>query len=378
LAQQDYANAEQSLRQLLAMPPRGEMNQVSLRNQLASTIYQQAQQPAQDKQAQQLHLQRLLAQPSSAYHEAAAYQQLSLLDDGQSEPMMRQFLATYPKSERRQAVQAKLIDGYEKSGNFQAAAAMLALLANETPDLNARRAARWSAAQLYQRAGQNGAAIAAYQAYLQAFSQPHDVAQEARYQLLLLQSGPSNLTARTQLQEQIVRHERAATAAVQTDRSKFITAQALLALGKTQSDAFKVVRLSHPLKKSLDVKRQRMKQAIAFYEQSLAYGIAPILTEAQYQIAELYRILAKDLLASERPKGLDALALEQYNLLLEEQAYPFEEQAIGIYQQNISLVKQDIYDDYVRQSYRRLAELMPARYQKNETYQEAATDATQL
>lgn len=378
LAQQDYANAEQSLRQLLSMPQRGTLDPDSLKNQLASTIYQQAQQPAQDKKAQQLHLERLLAQPTSAYHEAAAYQQLTLVDGAASEQMMQQFLANYPKSERRQAVQAKLIDGYEKSGNFQAAAAMLAQLSNETQDPNARRAARWSAAQLYQRAGQNGAAIAAYQTYLKMFSQPHDVAQEARYQLLLLQSGPANLTARTQLQEQIVRQERTATAAVQTERSKFITAQALLALGNAQSDAFKVVQLSHPLKKSFDLKRQSMKQAIAFYEQSLSYGIAPILTEAQYQIAELYRILAKDLLASERPGGLDALALEQYNLLLEEQAYPFEEQAIGIYQQNISLVKQDIYDEYVRQSYRRLAELMPARYQKNETYQEAATDATQL
>lgn len=108
----------------------------------------------------------------------------------------------------------------------------------------------------------------------------------------------------------------------------------------------------------------------------MTYGIAPILSQAQYQIAELYRILAKDLLTSERPQGLDELSLEQYNLLLEEQAYPFEEQAIGIYQKNTSLVKQDIYDEYVRQSYARLAELMPARYQKLESYQEAANDAT--
>lgn len=377
LAQEDYGNAEQSLTRLLSMPLVASIDKGSLKNQLASSIYQQAQQPAQDKKAQQQHLQRLLAQPNSAYHEAAAYQQLELMEGAEAELMMGQFLAKYPKSERRQAVQAKLIAGYEKSGNFHAAAAMLESLAQETTDPNARREARWSAAQLYQRSGQNGAAIKAYQAYLKAFSQPHDVAQEARYQLLLLQPGPASFKARSQLQDEIVKAERSAFSAVQTDRSKFITAQALLALGNAQSDAFKVVRLSHPLKKSLNAKRQRMKQAIAYYEQSMAYGIAPILSQAQYQIAELYRILAKDLLASERPQGLDELSLEQYNLLLEEQAYPFEEQAIGIYQKNTSLVKQDIYDEYVRQSYARLAELMPARYQKLESYQEAATDATQ-
>ncbi len=376
LAQQDYGNAEQSLTKLLAMPLIASIDKDGLKNQLASSIYQQAQQPAQDKKAQQQHLQRLLAQPNSAYHEAAAFQQLELMEGAEAELMMGQFLAKYPKSERRQAVQAKLIDGYEKSGNFQAAAAMLETLAQETTDPNARREARWSAAQLYQRSGQNGAAIKAYQAYLKAFSQPHDVAQEARYQLLLLQPTPASVKARTQLQEEIVKAERAAFSTVQTDRSKFITAQALLALGNGQSDAFKVVRLSHPLKKSLNLKRQRMKQAIAYYEQSMSYGIAPILSQAQYQIAELYRILAKDLLSSERPQGLDELALEQYNLLLEEQAYPFEEQAIGIYQKNTSLVKQEIYDEYVRQSYARLAELMPARYQKLESYQEAANDAT--
>ena len=376
LAQEDYANAEQSLTKLLSMPLIAGIDKDGLKNQLASSIYQQAQQPAQDKKAQQQHLQRLLAQPNSAYHEAAAYQQLELMAGAEAELMMGQFLAKYPKSERRQAVQAKLIDGYEKSGNFHAAAAMLETLAQETTDPNARREARWSAAQLYQRSGQNGAAIKAYQAYLKAFSQPHDVAQEARYQLLLLQPTPASIKARTQLQEDIVKAERAAFSTVQTDRSKFITAQALLALGNAQSDAFKVVRLSHPLKKSLNLKRQRMKQAIAYYEQSMTYGIAPILSQAQYQIAELYRILAKDLLTSERPQGLDELSLEQYNLLLEEQAYPFEEQAIGIYQKNTSLVKQDIYDEYVRQSYARLAELMPARYQKLESYQEAANDAT--
>lgn len=378
LAQQDYANAEQSLSQLLKMPLQPSIDSALLKNQLASAIYQQAQQPALDQKAQQQHLQRLLAQPNSAYHEAAAYQQLELVNATEAELLMQQFLQKYPTSERRLAVQAKLIAGYEKAGNFSAAAAMLDSLAKETKDANARREARWSAAQLYQRAGQSGAALKAYQAYLQEFPKPHDVAQEARYQLQLLQPGPAAAKVRTQLQEQIVQAERSAFSGVQTERSQFIAAQALLALGQQQSDAFKVIRLAHPLKKSLTQKRQRMKQAIAYYEQSMAFGIAGVVTQAQYQIAELYRILARDLLNSERPQGLDELALEQYNLLLEEQAYPFEEQAIGIYQKNTQLVQQDIYDESVRQSFARLAELMPARYQKVEVYQEAASDATKL
>lgn len=72
-------------------------------------------------------------------------------------------------------------------------------------------------------------------------------------------------------------------------------------------------------------------------------------------------------MASERPEGLDAEELEQYDLLLEEQAYPFEEKAIDLHEQNASRAAQGFYDEYVRRSYEALAGLKPARYAKQET-----------
>ena len=36
----------------------------------------------------------------------------------------------------------------------------------------------------------------------------------------------------------------------------------------------------------------------------------------------MYRVLARDLIASERPKGLDELELEEYTMLLEDKAFP--------------------------------------------------------
>ena len=41
--------------------------------------------------------------------------------------------------------------------------------------------------------------------------------------------------------------------------------------------------------------------------------------------------LAKDVLNSERPENLDDIALEEYEILMEEIAYPFEEKAIEIH-----------------------------------------------
>ena len=117
-----------------------------------------------------------------------------------------------------------------------------------------------------------------------------------------------------------------------------------------------------------------MSAAIKHYEQSMQYGIASLLTEAQFHVGELYQQMAAALLASDRPKGLDALALEEYELLLEEQAYPFEEQAIAIYQQNTRLTEQQVWDTWVQQSFARLAQLLPAKFDKTEVYLEVADE----
>jgi cellulose synthase operon protein C len=60
---------------------------------------------------------------------------------------------------------------------------------------------------------------------------------------------------------------------------------------------------------------------------------------------------------------------------LEEQAYPFEEQAIAIYQQNTALIQQQLWDQWVQQSFSRLAQLLPAKFDKTEAYSEVANDA---
>ena len=71
-------------------------------------------------------------------------------------------------------------------------------------------------------------------------------------------------------------------------------------------------------------------------------------------------------MASERPKGLSELELEQYGILLEEQATPFEDKALDLYVANANLARQNIYDDFVRQSFDALARLSPGRYNKRE------------
>ena len=59
--------------------------------------------------------------------------------------------------------------------------------------------------------------------------------------------------------------------------------------------------------------------------------------------------------------------MNSYELVIEEEAYPFEEQAILVHEENFELLASGIYNPWVQKSLDRLAVLMPGRYAKNES-----------
>jgi hypothetical protein len=71
-------------------------------------------------------------------------------------------------------------------------------------------------------------------------------------------------------------------------------------------------------------------------------------------------------MTSDRPDNLSELELEQYEILLEEQAFPFEEQAISLHEINMRRSWEGVYDDWVKKSFVELGQLMPARFDKPE------------
>jgi hypothetical protein len=94
--------------------------------------------------------------------------------------------------------------------------------------------------------------------------------------------------------------------------------------------------------------------------------VADVTTAATYRIASVYRDFGKALMASERPKNLSKAELEQYNVLLEEQAYPFEEKATELHEVNAHRAATGVYDKWVQSSFEALRELRPVRYGKTE------------
>jgi len=109
------------------------------------------------------------------------------------------------------------------------------------------------------------------------------------------------------------------------------------------------------------------------YTDAADYGVAEVTTAATHQLGMVYESFGADVMASERPADLDADALEQYELLLEEQVFPIEEKAIELYKANTDRAPDGIWDEWIAKSFDRLAGLLPARYAKMERSEDVVT-----
>ena len=96
------------------------------------------------------------------------------------------------------------------------------------------------------------------------------------------------------------------------------------------------------------------------------YEIGEVTAAATFYLAEIYTDFSQSLMTSERPKGLSALEQEQYELAIEEQAYPFEEKAITVHESNLKLISRGVYNEWIEKSLQKLAVLVPVRYAKPE------------
>ena len=189
---------------------------------------------------------------------------------------------------------------------------------------------------------------------------------EARQHVITLHAAQGNERERLASVAELVRAEAAAPARERTERTRYLAATGALELAAPALASYQQVQLKAPLKKNLEIKKQRMQSAVDTYTKLAEYGVAEVTTAATYTIADIYRQFGRALMQSERPAGLSAEELEQYDILLEEQAFPFEEKAIEVHETNVARIPTGIYDAWVKKSLAELAVLLPARYGKQE------------
>ena len=109
-----------------------------------------------------------------------------------------------------------------------------------------------------------------------------------------------------------------------------------------------------------------MDRALASFEGLVAYEVAEVTAAATFYIAEIYLNFSASLVDSERPSGMSDAEKVEYELLIEEEAYPFEERAIDVHEQNFELLSNGLFNPWIQQSLDKLAVLMPGRYAKAE------------
>jgi tetratricopeptide (TPR) repeat protein len=371
--QADYASAEGAFAHALVLIGPSDPERNDILERLADTVYKQGEsklKAGDQAGAAEDFLRVARVAPGSKIVPTAQYDAAAALISAQQWPQAIQVLESYrkdyPKGQYIADVGRKLAVAYVAAGRgAQAAQEFARIAANPSEDRAVVHEALGKAADLYAAAGDSAQAAAMLERLVKEYPTPVPDAIEARQRLLDI-ALKSNDAERTRYwQREIVRADASAGAA-RTDRTKYLAAHAALALAQPTRDAFREVQLVAPLKRTLAAKRQALEAAVTAYKGVAEYQVADTTTAATYETAELYHTLAHDLLASERPKKLSSEEREQYDSLLEEQAYPFEEQAISIHELNAKRTASGVYDDSVRRSLQALAELKPARYGKSE------------
>ncbi|HET8708601.1 MAG TPA: hypothetical protein VFM46_20000, partial [Pseudomonadales bacterium] len=217
---------------------------------------------------------------------------------------------------------------------------------------------------------QHGEAIRLYEQYVKDYPVPLDRNIEAQNKLIMLYKGQKNQERVTYWTVQMADSVNKAGAQA-TPRMRYLGAQASFTLAEPQFARFQAIKLKQPLKDTLAAKRNAMDEALKAYQRTANFAVAEYTTAANHQIGELYRVLADDLLHSERPPGLSDEAKEEYELVLEEQANPFENQAISFFETNTQRTKDNIYDEWVKKSFESLSKLQPGRYDKAERVEDS-------
>ncbi len=377
----NFAVAESSYYNLRNFTPADDSvaNQ-EIKDRISSSIYKQGEQARDsgDLETAVTHFTRLgQAVPDSDIRATAEYDAAAALINLQAwdraSGVLEQFRADYPDSEFADDVTEKLAVTYLEAGRSGQAAAEFERIADAASSSDdVRREALWKASDLYKDTGTLSSEQRVLNNILARYPNPLAESIEARFRLLEIARQMGNDTEVVARLEEFVQID-ATAGAQRSDRTRFLAAKASLELAEPVRRRFQVVKLTQPLADSLKLKKDLMEDVISAYTGAADYGVAEVTTAATFRLGEVYEQFSADLLDSERPAELEADALEQYEILLEEQVFPFEEKAIDLYKANSDRAPNGVYDEWVRRSFARLARLMPARYAKEERSEDVVT-----
>ena len=417
-----YSEAESAYMNVLALLPPEDKTHAELMDNLAASIYKQGEQAnaAQDYRAAADHFLRVghmaptsKIRPNAEYDAAAALIQLK--DWKTAATVLVGFRDSFPDNPLQPEVTQKIAYVYRENNQLSLAADEYERIERESQDDEIRRDALLVAAELHEKDGNRVRTLEVYQRYVGYFPQPVEFNLETRNKIAEILKAQNDQKSYLNELEKIVAID-ASAGSDRTPRTRYLAAKAALVLAEENYDAFVAVKLVKPLEVNLRKKRELMKAATQKFNQLVDYEIGEFTAAATFYLAEIYAHFSKALMTSERPvltfdyykvkpgetlsaiakgydsdvrriarannlnksnfivagkklkipRGLYPLELEQYELAIEDQAYPFEEKAIHVHESNLKLISRGVYNEWIEKSLQKLAEFVPVRYDKPE------------
>ncbi|MCW8901687.1 MAG: tetratricopeptide repeat protein, partial [Gammaproteobacteria bacterium] len=351
-----YGNAEAAYFSALSSKHISNKTKTTLSDKFALSIYKQAEQSNKEGKIDDAieHYVRISSiVPSSSISATGFYDAIALSMKNKlwdiSIKNIHYFQKLYPGHKYHSDISKKLSIAYLNSNQSIKAAQEFEKISGFEKNKDVKIAALWQAAELYESKNDIPSAIRSYEKYASSYKNPFPQYMESMNKLTALYTILKDNKKTIYWNNEIIRADKKTIDKYKTDRTRYITSFSSLKLAQFEHEKFTQQKLILPLKLSLRKKKYAMQKAVKFYGQASKYGIAETATESTYAIADIYKSFSKDLLTSQRPKGLSGEELEQYVILLEDKAFPFEDKAIEFYEANMSHIKDGVYNKWVKE-----------------------------
>lgn len=366
-----YDMAEQAYLTALELSVESKQRQ-EITDRVAASIYRHAEALVENGQVSEAideFLRVASTAPESQYRKNAEYDAASylLLEQQwqQALDVLISYRESYDPQNKSLDVTSKFLAAYEGLEQYENAAQELIRVSELSKEQEQRQQSLYLAAEYYEKAGNDEKALSIYRSYVHSYPTPFDLAIEVRFKLSEMYRKKDDEERRRYWLEQIIISDNRA-GSDRNERSRYLAAMARNEFASDYLSEFDAIELKLPLNRSLPAKTKAMQEAQRRYEQILDYQVQEFTTQSMYKIAYLYGQFSRDLMGSERPAGLSELELEQYDMMLEDEAFPFEEIAIEAHEANVANSWAGFYDQWVQKSIDALAELSPGRYNKKE------------
>ncbi len=367
-----YKDSELAYLQVLNMPSKNKKTRKKLVENLAAAVYKQgeaANKLSKYKLAAEHFLRIRQLAPGSKILSTAEYDAatalIKLKDWPKAAEVLLTFRKNYPKHKLQAEVTKKIAYVYREDKQYLQAAKEFERIFAQAKTRQIQRESLQIAAELYKKIPDQKNTLRIYKRYVRYFPKPLEEALEIHSNIAKIYKDNNEHKKHLKTLKYIIKADAKAGSA-RTERTRYLAGIASLSIIEPIYDEFVAIKLNRPFKRNLKKKQKKLKRNIRKYNKLVDYHVGDVTAAATYYIAETYYHFSRALLESERPKNLNELELEQYNLILEDQAYPFEEKGINIHKKNIELLSAGVYSQWIEKSLAKLAVLVPGRYAKHE------------